>query len=152
WLNWRQWLITSELVHQWIGAALQLASPDDHWLSTGFVDFITLELLRGNAQRFNLFNTLSSTSIFSMNYLEFQEINANYLYQKAPQTVLANERLESTSRYDRLHSFAFVRHALAMRSIKFAIGQDSTFELLRRFLLTYRGRKISPKIFYDFMS
>lgn len=152
WLNWREWVAVSQIAAQWMAAAIKNSSADDFWLTLGTTDFLTHEVLKDDPNRFNLFNTLDSNiKLFSLNYLQFQDITAAYFYQKEPNAVLTDDAYRSVTSFENQHSLIFIKQALTLRYLKYKLGDTYIRSFLRAYYKQQQFQFMTPANFAQFL-
>ena len=148
WLNWRQWLVTAFTANQWYGQSVSVNTPDDGWLLDGLADYATQETLITSKLRYNLFNTYRiGFHIFSFNYLQIQELVASALNRAAPSTRLTSASFNSFDEVRNAHPLAYIKHALALRQMKFHVGDHAFSNWLKQVTRDFQYQSISPSKF-----
>ncbi|MBI2603824.1 MAG: hypothetical protein HYW48_12295 [Deltaproteobacteria bacterium] len=145
-LNWKYWILSSMLAHQWYGNAIDAASPSDAWLIEGMIEFATLLSTSQSPRRSNLFNTWDhGYSFLDFTYLQYQNLTAQLLYRDHPFLRLTNTSLESIS----THKLAYIKHALALRYLKTLMGDEHFFAFTRELTQHHILHSLNPKEFHD---
>lgn len=150
-LNWQHWSLARQIVAQWFAGASSVASAEDAWVSSGFIDFLCLEALKKTA-RFDLFNTIfSDFRLASLDYRQGQDIAAAILQRQSPFTRLTGPDLLSAEPPSRPSPFYYIRHSLALRQSLSILGHEMMQTLMRDFFATIKYRLFRPKDFYNFL-
>jgi hypothetical protein len=150
WLNWLHWIATTQLVRQWYGASIN-ASPDDEWLISGLVEFLTTETLEKIHARYDLFRAdKNGERALSLDYLQMSEFTAASLRRLSPYTALTNSEKRSLDSADHQHGLSYVRQAFALRQIMSTSGRREFFAFLRALTAQYKEQVLTPAGFFDF--
>ncbi len=151
-LNWSRWQLTSFIAEQWFGAAMTVGI-DDLWFLRGWVDFATSVTLRAMPSVQDLFavqNGLPPSLTFS--YQQNQDLVAAALTYFQPYNALVNEQRLSSQEFSSQHSLAYIRHALALRHLYWAVGEAQSRALIRAFNARYQFQRVKPRDFLDFVA
>jgi hypothetical protein len=152
WLNWRHWVVAAQLARQWYGAVVVAPRPEDDWMITGLAEFATLEALRGDGERFDLFNpTEGGLRLLSFDYLQTLEISAATLRRYAPFSALTDAEFETRESYSQQHPLLFVKHAIAMRQMQAYAGEVPFDGFMRTLTATHAHKSLSPAEFARFL-
>lgn len=152
WINWRHWIMLNQLIKQWYGSAIAVDNPDDNWLMDGLVEFVLLDTLARNQEKWDLFRPIfNGRKPVSFTYLQVAEIFAGMLRQNAPFATLTDSSLQSKNRWQDQHSLLFIKQAFALRQIAEKAGHDSFFAMLRAANRDWIHKKIAPKDFYSWV-
>lgn len=153
WLNWQHWMVVSLLGRQWYGAGVVPAAPDDEWLTTGIVEFATLDTLRQDEQRFNLFNTNDEGARWlSFDYLQILEITAASLRRFSPFAVLTAGDFRTRDPQRRQHAMLYVKQAVAMRQAQGFAGEQAYKGFLRNLTTAHLHDGMSPESYRRFLT
>ncbi len=149
-LNWQHWMITSLIANQWSEATLRPESIDNRWFHSGIAEFATLAALKEHNKNYNLFSQVNKTlSRIRFNYQQIQDMSAAVLRRNNPFSPLTNGNLETKTSIRLQNPLLFVKHAIALRYLKSAFGEEHFAILMQSFLKKYRFKMVRPKDFYD---
>ena len=142
-LNWEYWVLASKMAQQWYGNALKARTPEENWFIEGMSEFATAEALRKNPRRANIFNTWDRDfSYFEFSYSQFLNFSASWLFQK-------NTFADVEEQNDTVHftDSVYVKHVLALKQLKYAMGPTKFDHFLRKFTQNNIHKEISPELF-----
>jgi hypothetical protein len=152
WINWRHWILLSQIVKQWYGGAISAKSPDDAWLIDGLVEFILLDVLATDQEKWDLFRPiLNGKRPLSFTYLQVAEIFAGMLRQNAPFATLTDDSLHTRDGWQAQNSLLFIKQTFALRQIASKTGNSQFFSLLRLATKDWRYKRVSPRDFFDWI-
>lgn len=152
-LNWSHWAAVALLANQWLANPLYTSHPRDLWFYRGTVDFLTLQALRENKSRFNLFNIFDlNFTTLSVNYEESQNITAALLGKYDPTGVLTNDELQTATPAAKQHPLLFIRHTMALRHLHHLAGKGAFRRFLTAFSYRFRYDKLEPPDFARFIT
>ena len=152
WINWRHWVLLSQIIKQWYGAAISVENPNDNWLIDGLVEFVLLELLSENQEKWDLFRPIfDGKRPLSFTYLQVAEIFAGMLRQNAPFATLTDISLKTRDSWQAQNNLLFIKHTFALREIAEKSGKQNFISILRNSNRNWLYTKITPQLFFQML-
>ncbi len=152
WINWRHWVLLSQIIKQWYGAAISVENPSDNWLIDGLVEFVLLDLLAENKEKWDLFRPIfDGNKPLSFTYLQVAEIFAGMLRQNAPFATLTDISLRTRDSWQAQNNLLFIKHTFALREIAEKSGTHNFFAQLRNANKNWLFNKVNPRDFFEML-
>ena len=147
-LNWQHWITVIQLSKQWLGSLVFTRSSDDNWILSGISEYATIETLKKNQNRYDLFNNkFWEEKIFTFNYLQQSEILTSLLKKNSPYSVLTRTDDATLLPHLEQNKLLFLRHTSALRQVQTIVGKERLQSYLQKFLADFAFKSISPQDF-----
>lgn len=144
-LNWQHWILTLQLSKQWAGSLVSTLTTDDEWILSGIGEYATIQALKKNLSRFDLFNDSAwGKKILTFNYLQQTEILTSMLKKNSPYAILTDNDMNTALPHHQQDKLLFLRQVSAIRQVETIVGTAKLNSFLRTFFADYAFRPIKP--------
>ena len=152
-LNWTVWQLAYFLAEQWLMVAVVPTTYDDYWVHRGNTDFAASLALREDQRAHDFFAPVGGKPArFHFDYRQTQDLIAAALTYLKPHNALTTPDLTTKTSYADQHPFAYIRHSLLLRYLHWHMGAERSEALWRDYFTTYRGQRVTPRAFFDFVT
>lgn len=151
-LNWIAWQLAFLLAEQWYGTSIGPLDFDDYWFFRGTAEFVASIAIHQEPSIRNLFASDDQGDPFlRLTYHQGADLAASIMRLYDPNLrLLDDDGLKSRESYFNQHSFAYIRHVLAMRYLHWLFGENF-LKAIRAFYLENAGQRVTHIDFLNFL-